>query len=144
MAAIDDMYKAHRESNDKYTYFLLAAAGAAIAFAMSQTQNAALSWSKAPLALAVLAWAGSFLSGCLQIKQVNNLLQRNYRFLVVREGADPVFPATPEVLSFIQDDLRERSEASGKWQARQLKLLVVGGIFYIAWHIIEMALRTRF
>lgn len=143
MAPIDDMYKAHREAADKYTYFLLAAAGAAIGFSMSQTQQAILSWWKVPLGLAILFWAFSFFSGCQQLRQANNLLQRNYRYLVVKSGQDPVFPDRPDVLAFIEKDLRDRSEQSGKWQWRQFTTLVAGGGFYIAWHIVEMFLRTK-
>jgi hypothetical protein len=35
-----EIYRQHRTAQDKYIYFLLAAAGAAIAFAVNQTQNA--------------------------------------------------------------------------------------------------------
>jgi hypothetical protein len=59
-SAREEIYKATREGQDKYTYFLLAAAGAAVAFAVTQSQTATLTWSKVPLALAVLSWAFSF------------------------------------------------------------------------------------
>lgn len=72
MSARQEIYKATREGQDKYTYFLLAAAGAAIAFAVTQSQTATLTWSKIPLALAVLSWAFSFYAGCHQIRDVTN------------------------------------------------------------------------
>jgi hypothetical protein len=40
-----EIYRQHRTAQDKYGYFLLAAAGAAIAFAVNQTQGAKLAWS---------------------------------------------------------------------------------------------------
>jgi hypothetical protein len=48
-----ELFRALRDTQEKYVYFLLAAAGAAIGFALSQTQQATLSWSKLPLAGAV-------------------------------------------------------------------------------------------
>jgi hypothetical protein len=38
-----EVYRQLRMAQDKYTYFLLAAAGAAIALAVNQTQGAAIS-----------------------------------------------------------------------------------------------------
>ena len=78
MSARQEIYKAAREGQDKYTYFLLAAAGAAIAFSVTQSQNAFLTWSKLLLALAVLSWALSFYAGCRQIREVASVLQQNY------------------------------------------------------------------
>ena len=43
-----EVYKALREAQNKYTYFLLAAAGAAIALAVKQTQGTAMAWSQIP------------------------------------------------------------------------------------------------
>ncbi len=49
-----EVFRALRKSQDKYTYFLLAAAGAAIAVAVNQTQGLAIAWSQVPFALSVL------------------------------------------------------------------------------------------
>lgn len=59
-SGITELYRAHRTAQDKYTYFILAAAGAAIAFALNQTHDATLSWFKLPLGAAVLCWGLSF------------------------------------------------------------------------------------
>jgi uncharacterized protein (DUF2336 family) len=56
------VYNALRTAQEKYAYFLLAAAGAAIAFAVNQTHDAKLSWAQLPLAAAVLSWGCSFFS----------------------------------------------------------------------------------
>lgn len=50
-----EVYKALREAQNKYTYFLLAAAGVAIALAVNQTQGTAVAWSQIPLAAAGLS-----------------------------------------------------------------------------------------
>jgi hypothetical protein len=60
LAELDDLYKLHRDASEKYIYFLLAAAGASIAFAATQTQAATISWSKLPLAFA--AYVGLLVS----------------------------------------------------------------------------------
>ena len=43
-----EIYKALREEQKKYTYFLLAVSGAAIALAVNKTQMLTLEWSQAP------------------------------------------------------------------------------------------------
>jgi hypothetical protein len=50
---IAEVYRQSRNAQDKHIYFLLAAAGAAIALAINQTQTATLKWSQIPLASAV-------------------------------------------------------------------------------------------
>jgi hypothetical protein len=55
-----EVYRALRESQTRYAYFLLAAAGAAIGLVVSQTQTATLQWAQIPLAIAVAMWGLSF------------------------------------------------------------------------------------
>jgi hypothetical protein len=142
MSARQDIYKATREGQDKYTYFLLAVAGAAIAFAVTQSHTATLTWPKLPLAFAVLFWAFSFYAGCRQIRDATNIMQQNYDLLRVQEGLHPQFPNHPEVVAVIEEAVRESANKSGRWGARQFRLLVTGAVFYVVWHVTEMALRT--
>lgn len=62
--AISDLHKAHQAAQEKYTYFLLAAAGAAIGFAIQKTEGLTLSWWLLPVALATICWGISFHFGC--------------------------------------------------------------------------------
>ena len=48
-----EVYRQHRTAQDKYVYFLLAAVGAGIGFAISQTQTAKLAWTQLPLGCAI-------------------------------------------------------------------------------------------
>jgi hypothetical protein len=135
-----DIYKASREGQDKYTYFLLAAAGAAIAFAVTQT--ATLSWPKLPLALAVLSWAFSFYAGCRQLRDVANVMSANYDMLRVQEGIHPQYPNHPQFVEIIEEAVRELADKTGRWGVRQFRFLILGAVFYVLWHVTEMALRA--
>lgn len=141
MSAAADLHKAHRDASEKYIYFLLAAAGASIAFATTQTATAQLNWAKLPLGFAVLCWASSFYSGCRELGHAMNFMQRNYQYLRVRSGEHPDLPAIPQVLAFIEKDLEEGSNKSGHWARWQFRLLIGGALSYILWHITEMTLR---
>ncbi|MDZ7781751.1 MAG: hypothetical protein U5K56_01995 [Halioglobus sp.] len=52
--------------------FSLAAAGAAIGFAVTQTKGASLSFSQLPLGFGVLSWAVSFYFGCRSEQKVHS------------------------------------------------------------------------
>ena len=137
-----ELHKAHRDGQQKYTYFLLAAAGAAIGFSLTQTQTAIVTASKLPLALAVSCWGISFYLGCRQLWTASNLLQQNYQLMRIQAGLHPQFPNNPAVVAEIEKLVEEaavKSGAAGMWQFR---FLIFGALFYIAWHVLEMWLRT--
>src|SRR5882724_11856270 len=82
-----EVYRQSRNAQDKYIYFLLAAA-AAIALAINQTQTATLKWSQIPLAGAVFFWALSFYCGCRYLNYVSSTLYANMALLRVGAGLD--------------------------------------------------------
>jgi hypothetical protein len=137
-----ELHKALREGQDKYIYFLLAVAGAAIGFAVTQTQTATLSFSKIPLGFAVAFWAFSFYCGCRQLLQGANILFANYQFIRMQEGTHPQFPPHPDLIREIATTLEEQADKAGTWGKLQFRSLIAGAMFFIGWHILEMYLRT--
>ena len=143
---IIELHKQHREGQSKYTYFLLAAAASAVAFAVQKTSGAKLSWSMAPLGLATLSWGLSFYCGCRNLLWVQTAIFANYGLLQLKSGIHPEQPPHPQLLQAAEEGVRsaiktniEGAEFNGKWQFR---LLILGGILFIAWHILDMVLRT--
>jgi hypothetical protein len=140
-----EIYRASRESQNKYTYFLLAAAGAAIALAVNQTHGARLAWSQAPLALGVLSWALSFLFGCRHVAYVNSTLYANFGLLKVESGQHPSVGIDPQRMAIAKEGIQQAIESNSKKANRfghwQFRLLVTGAVFYIIWHVFEMYLR---
>ena len=61
---------AHRDLYTKYTFYLLAVDGAAVGFALTQTQGVVLAWSQMPLGLAMVSWSMSFWFGLRQLNSV--------------------------------------------------------------------------
>jgi hypothetical protein len=140
------VYNQFRNAQDKYTYFILAAAGAAIAFALRETQTAALSWSQAPLAAAVLCWGSSFYCGCRYLLHMTSALYSNFELLIVAGGQHPSTGTDPQKIAAASEGIRQgidqhssRTVPLGKWQ---FGLLILGALFYIGWHIWEMWVRT--
>jgi hypothetical protein len=140
------VFKHLREGQDKYTYFMLTAAGGAVALAVNQTQGAALGWSQVPLGAAVLCWGLSFFCGARNLGYVNATLYANLALLRVESGSDSVVGQHPEMIQAASEGIRQAVESNSKWANRyakaQFRLLVGGAVLYVVWHVLEMWLRT--
>jgi hypothetical protein len=141
-----EIYRQHRAAQEKYIYFLLAAVGAAIALAISQTQGAKLAFSQAPLGLAVLLWGLSFICGCKHLAYVESTLYANGALLKVQAGEDPRTGQHPQLITAASEGIREAIQGNShkaQFYARlQFTLFVLGAVCYIGWHVFEMWLRT--
>ena len=141
-----EIHRALRESQNKHTYFLLAVVGAAIALVVNQTQGASLSWSQLPLAAAVLAWALSFLFGCRNRAYVSSGLYTNAALFDVNAGRHKLAGTNPEAIQVARETLHEifedQSSKANRFANLQFRFLVAGAVLYVAWHILEMYLRT--
>jgi len=141
-----EVYKALRTGQEKYNYFLLAAAGAAIGFALTQTQNTLISWSKLPLALGVLCWGISFFCGCRHAAYVNAILYANGDLLKVEDGRHPSVGMHPQMMAAASGGIRQaiegNSERASRYAHGQFRFLVTGAVLYVVWHVLEMYLRS--
>lgn len=139
-----DLFRILRESQNRYTYFLLAAAGAAIGFSLSQTHGSALDWHHISLAAAVALWAGSFFSGCRYLAYVNSTLYSNGELLRIQSGQHPEVGTHPAYVAAASEGLRKalesNSEAANWWGHWQFRLLAAGAGCYVAWHVWSMYL----
>jgi hypothetical protein len=141
-----EIKQALRESQGKYTYFLLAVVGAAIALVVNQTKSASLSWSQLPLAAAFLAWALSFFFGCRNRVYMSSTLYTNATLFEVNAGRFKLAGTNPEAIQVARETLQEifeeQSSKLNRFAKMQFRFLVVGAILYVAWHVLEMYLRT--
>ena len=139
----EQIAKQLHEAQAKYTYFLLAAAGAGIALAIQQTAGLPLNWGQLPLGLAILSWGASFWSGCYNRAYFHTTLIANVAFLQLKDGDHPKQPPTPnETRGAIEGTsiaAERNSSSANRWGNRQFRLLILGAIFFLCWHIIEMA-----
>ena len=133
---------AHRALYVKLSFYLLAVTGAAVGFALNQTRGDVLAWSQIPLGLAMVSWVLSFNFGIRQLRDVLTTLHANMLMLAIKSNHD-----TPEWMNFSQapELLRERVEKhgkrAGKFHMWQVKALLMGMLFYVCWHVLEMYFR---
>lgn len=140
-----EVYRALREAQTRYTYFLLATAGAGIGLAVNQTQGLPLVTSQGPLGLAVLSWGLSFVFGCRHLAYVASTLYANLEFLRVESGQHPEVGQHPQRVAAASEGIRkaissnvERANRLGHWQ---FWFLVGGAVLYVGWHVLEMYLQ---
>lgn len=139
----NQLHRVLLDGQQKYVYFLLAAAGAAVGFGITQTQEDTIALSKIPLGIAALCWGLSFYAGCRQLEVASGILQQNYQLMRVQDGLHPEFPNVPVIVAEIQKFVEQQANESGTFGMWQFRLLMWGGVSYIAWHILEMWLRTK-
>ena len=142
-----EIYRQLRASQDKYVYFLLAAVGAAIAFALNQTQGLALTLSQIPLAISIAAWGLSFFCGCQNLGYTNSTLYANAEMLKIESGNHPEVGNHPQMVSAASQGIRTAIERNitqaSKFGKLQFSLFVTGVISYVTWHTLEMWLRVH-
>jgi hypothetical protein len=140
-----EVYRAQRESQNRYTYFLLATAGAAIGLAVTQTRGAAIALSQVPLGCAVLCWGISFASGCRHLAYVLSNLYANMELLRVQNGTHPLAGNHPQIIEAASEGIRSalesNNEKASRWARWQFRFLVAGATLYVVWHVLDMYLR---
>lgn len=143
MESVDkELHKQLHESQAKYTYFLLAGAASGIALAISETRDSNIAWSMLPLGISVFCWALSFFAGCRNRQYFHSTLYANFNMILIEEGRHPDIPQHPQLVAAATEGIKkaaeENSTTANKWAHRQFWLLVIGGLFYVVWHIIRM------
>ncbi len=141
-----EIYRALRISQDKYTYFLLAVTAAAIAFSITQTEDAVLAWIHLPLGIAVSCWASSFFFGIRNLRYVSATLYANASIFPVQQGLEPEVGQDPSRIAAASEGIRKaadfNAEEGNKSSRYQLYCLFSGALFFIVWHVLQMWCRT--
>jgi hypothetical protein len=140
------LYHNLTQSQQKYTYFLLAAAAAGIGLAVRVTSDATLHWSLIPLAGAVLAWGVSFVQGCIHVMYTQSNMYANAELLHVQRGEHPEAGTHPQLVQAAADGIKAAMESNAKWSGwhakGQFALLVFGAILFVGWHVLGIVLRS--
>ena len=135
--------KQHRAGQDKYAYFLLAVAASAVGFAVQKTTGVGVQWSQLPLAVATGLWLTSFFFGCRHLLWSQAALYANASLIKLRKGIhpdQPVHPSSDAAIQGVRSAMTQNADDAafyGKWQ---FLLLVIGAVFFLVWHVLEMVL----
>lgn len=139
------IYTQFRGSQEKYAYFMLAASGACIAFAVTRTQGDTLSTLHALVGIGVLSWAASFYCGCQHLRYLGSATYANFDLVRVQAGRHPEVGNIPSYIEAASEGIRiaiERNDKKSVFHAKaQFRLLIAGALFYLAWHVATMYAR---
>lgn len=143
-----ELQKQHQTGQDKYTYFLLAITASAIAFSIQKTDTLKITYSLIPLGLAVLIWGMSFYFGVRSILYIQSCIHANYALVRLKNNLYPEQPQSPELLNAAIEGIKDAFEYNANkvqfYNVWQFRLIILGGIFFLSWHILEMIIRTIF
>lgn len=138
-----EVFRQFSNSQEKYDYFLMTFAAAAIAFAVHQTSGMALNWFMTILGVAVILWAISFLAGCRRRQYIGSNLFANMDLLHVQGGSHPLTGLHPEKIKVacgvIYKNIETNSNRASFWANVQLYSFIIGAIIFVVWHVINMA-----
>lgn len=138
----NEIAKAYNDGSSQFTYFLAAAAGAGIGYALTKLDGQL--WSpRMVLGLAALGlWLLSFFSGCMLITWGLKVLTSNHIFVSLQEGSHPKQPSTKVELQVALDvttKAMERKVTIAKWfKTSQVWSLYLGVLVFTAWRLFEM------
>ena len=142
----NDYLKQSHDMREKHVNFLLAASGACIAFAVTQTRMENLAFVHIPLGLAILCWALSFWFGCMFVRHRSTTLLLKGTHQQLAESPT----STPSQL-MIYEHAASNSEGSfntfynnraGIGYIWQLRMFVIGAACFLGWHVWGMWIRA--
>ena len=140
-----ELFRTHSAAQERRAYFLLAAAGAAIAFGVTRTSDTVWSDSTWLWFASIACWALSFYCGLRHMAYVSSVIYANSDLLRVTAGRHPEVGGSLQLMTVasegIKSAMKKNTRRSAIYADLQFIFLVLGGAVFIAWHVFEMYLR---
>ncbi|WP_368561933.1 hypothetical protein [Pseudoxanthomonas sp. UTMC 1351] len=132
--------RVHADGHSKYVYFLLAATGAALGYALQKLDGSTPDWVVWLGLGAISSWLLSFLLGCKHVMSIQSAIETNFQLLQFTDGSHPQQPSSPEELAIAWaagnealTSQNKRAKAFFDWQFR---LLSLGVLLFTAWRVL--------
>ncbi|MFC3552484.1 hypothetical protein ACFOLC_15880 [Lysobacter cavernae] len=139
---LKELQKLHFESHNKYVYFLLAATGAALGYALQKLDGLPITFWVAPGLFAVFCWLASFYAGCMRITWTHRAMHANFDSLQLQRGIHLRQPdsasETQRVIELRKGHTLENLGRSSFYIKLQFWLLTAGLLAFVVWRILEM------
>ena len=130
---------AHRDLYTKYTFYLLAVDGAAVGFALTQTQGVVLAWSQMPLGTRDGQLVDEFLPASMSRRMELKASVATTLFSLAKTKSKVV--DSPVIGEVFRSELRRAAKWATRYNEWQITTLLIGLSFYLGWHVLEMYLR---
>ena len=141
-----ELYRQLRTHQEKYVYFILAAAASAIAYALNRAQDRSLTFILIPWGIALVFWGLSFYFGCRHVNQIDTILFQNIEGLKIEVGRNPKIGDHPAAIAVAIEEFKKitasESEKAYLLYKIQFWFFVAGILAYVVWQLIEMYIRS--
>jgi hypothetical protein len=108
-----------------------------------RTSGQPLKFIQIPLALAVISWGLSVLSGFTFIGKITSSIYRNSMYLDILQGRDPDVGNDQKsieiAIKLYRETNPEFSKKASFYAKSQQRLFYIGIVLFILWHVLEMA-----
>jgi hypothetical protein len=132
--------RVHDDGHSKYVYFLLAATGAALGYALQKLDSATLDWTIWLGLGSIACWLLSFLLGCKHITSIQSAINTNFQLLQIANGSHPTQPSSQEELAIAwaagNQALTTQNSRAKYFFDWQFRLLALGVLLFTAWRIL--------
>jgi hypothetical protein len=130
----------HADEHSKYVYFLLAATGAALGYALEKLDGSTFDCKVWFGLSAIAVWLVSFFCGCKHITKIQSAILSNYLLVQLQQGSHPMQPQSPEgiqsALKITGEALESKNKSARLYFLLQFWLLAIGVLLFSAWRVL--------
>lgn len=134
--------RVHADGHSKYVYFLLAATGAALGYALQKLDGSEVDWAIWFGLGAIALWLVSFWLGCKHISNIQSAIWANFQLLQLSDGSHPNQPASLDELAIARSAaaqaLTYRNNAAQMFFNWQFRLLALGVLSFTTWRVLVL------
>lgn len=134
--------RVHADGHSKYVYFLLAATGAALGYALQKLDDATLDWTVWLGLGAIACWLLSFLLGCKHVTTIQSAIDTNFQLLQLTNGSHPAQPSSKEELAIAwaagKQALTSQNDRAKSFFDWQFRLLALGAFLFTGWRVLAL------
>lgn len=130
-----ELYRQHREGQDRFIYFLLTITIASIGFTITQTKDLEqLRWIHTPLGLSLICWGISILNGFRNREYTNSALIKDSKLIKIELTGKPINENVERLNKSLDIDIEEATK-SKRWQRRNF---ILGTLLYLVFHLLDI------
>jgi hypothetical protein len=139
-SALLHLSRTHAEGQSKYVYFLLAATGAALGYALQKLDSSPLNLQTWFGLGAIASWLVSFFCGCKHITTIQSAILSNYILVQLQEGSHPRQPQSQQEMevawSVTNKSLESKNKKAELLNRFQFWLLALGVLLFSIWRVV--------
>ncbi|KIQ22931.1 hypothetical protein RT95_12530 [Xanthomonas campestris] len=139
--------KIHADGHSKYVYFLLAATGAALGYALQKIDGSTYSCQVWFGLSAIGCWILSFFFGCMHVTAIQSVILSNSHLLQLQQGNHPMQPRTQQEMEFAwritNDALESKNNRAQLLLRLHFWLLATRVFFFTTWRVLVLMVTAQ-